>query len=40
MSAVSKSSTYNPAIWIDPKTGIDYCSAFSFPRTTIKYSTI
>ena len=34
VSAVSNSSTYNPAIWIDPKTGIDYLFGVQFPEST------
>ncbi len=36
VSAVSNSATYNPAIWIDPKTGIDYLFGVQFPENTIK----
>ena len=35
VSAVSNSSTYNPAIWIDPKTGIDYFFGVQFPEATM-----
>jgi multidrug efflux pump subunit AcrB len=35
VSAVSNSSTYNPAIWIDPKTGIDYFFGVQFPENRI-----
>jgi multidrug efflux pump subunit AcrB len=33
VSAVSGSGTFNPAIWIDPKTGIDYPFQVQFPES-------
>jgi len=36
VSAVSGSSTFNPAIWIDPKTGIDYPFGVQFKETEIE----
>jgi multidrug efflux pump subunit AcrB len=35
VSSVSNSATYDPAIWIDPKTGIDYFFGVQFPQTDI-----
>jgi CzcA family heavy metal efflux pump len=35
VSAVSNSSTYNPAIWIDPKTGIDYFFGVQLPEDSV-----
>jgi multidrug efflux pump subunit AcrB len=35
VSSVANSATYNPAIWIDPKTGIDYLFGVQFPDNTI-----
>ncbi len=35
VSAVSNSATYNPAIWIDPNTGIDYMFGVQFPDKTM-----
>jgi multidrug efflux pump subunit AcrB len=35
VSAVSSSSSYNPAIWVDPKSGIDYQMAVQFPEASI-----
>lgn len=35
VSAVSNSATYNPAIWIDPKTGIDYFFGVQLPENKI-----
>ncbi len=36
VGAVSGSSAYNPAIWIDPKTGIDYPFGVQFRESDIK----
>ena len=33
VSATSNSATYNQAIWIDPKTGIDYLFGVQFPES-------
>jgi multidrug efflux pump subunit AcrB len=35
VSSVSNSATYNPAIWIDPKTGIDYFFGVQFPAVDV-----
>jgi multidrug efflux pump subunit AcrB len=35
VSSVSNSATYDPAIWIDPKTGIDYFFGVQFPAADI-----
>jgi len=35
VSSVANSSTYNPAIWIDPKTGIDYLFGVQLPDASI-----
>ena len=34
-SAVSSSATFKPAIWIDPKSGIDYFVSVEFPAAKI-----
>jgi multidrug efflux pump subunit AcrB len=36
VSAVSNSASYNPAIWIDPKTGIDYFFGVQFPENRVQ----
>jgi multidrug efflux pump subunit AcrB len=36
VSAVSNSVSYNPAIWIDPKTGIDYFFGVQFPENRVQ----
>lgn len=35
VSAVSGSATFNPAIWVDPKSGIDYLLGVQFPESSI-----
>lgn len=36
VSAVSGSATFNPAIWVDPKSGIDYLLGVQFKETALK----
>ena len=35
ISAVSGSATFNPAIWVDPKSGIDYLLGVQFPEEMV-----
>ncbi len=36
VASVSNSSSYNPAVWVDPHTGIDYLFGVQFPENSFK----
>ncbi len=36
VSAINGSATFNPTIWVDPKTGIDYFLGVQFPENSIQ----